>query len=151
MSEQHSGVLPMNVFSSLQSDVFLLLHTIDHETGSPTVNAISWVFAKEPSKIRFAIDARSRILTNIKQNSLVSFSYIGQQNVFAISGMAKVIAEELTGVPFKLICIDVEIVAVREAMFYGAKITNQIEFEKTYDKRAADKLDQQVFEAMKKL
>ncbi len=142
--------LPMPLFSSMQSELFLVLHTIDCETGAPSVNAISWVYAKEPAKIRFAVDARSRILTNIRQHDQASFTYIGQGTVYAISGKAKVVTEELPGIPFKLVCIDVDIDFVREAMFYGAKITNEIQYEKTYDKRAAEKLDQQVFESMKK-
>jgi hypothetical protein len=141
--------LPMNVFSSLQSEVFLLFHTIDMETNAPTVNAISWVYAKEPTKIRFAVDARSRIVKNVQKNSYVSFSYIGLQNVYAITGKTHIVTEELPGIPFKLVCIDVTIDSVREAMFYGSRITNQIEYEKTYDKRAAEKLDNQVLEAMK--
>jgi hypothetical protein len=35
-------------------------------------------------------------------------------------------------------------------MFYGARLSATPEYEKTYDKRAADKLDGQVFAAMKK-
>lgn len=34
-------------------------------------------------------------------------------------------------------------------MFYGSKISRDIEYEKTYDKEAAAKLDRQVMEAMK--
>ena len=52
--------------------------------------------------------------------------------------------------PIKLSCIDIDVEEVREAMFYGSRITVAPEFEKTYDKRAADKLDGQVFAALKK-
>jgi hypothetical protein len=35
-------------------------------------------------------------------------------------------------------------------MFYGARLSVVPDYEKTYDKRAADKLDGQVFAAMRK-
>jgi hypothetical protein len=142
--------LPLPLFTSMQSDLFLVLNTIDHETHAPSVNAISWVYANNPETIRFAIDSRSRIVLNIRQHQQVSLTYIGHGTVYAISGTAHFVTEQLEGVPFKLACVDVHISAIREAMFYGAKITNEIEYEKTYDKRAAEKLDAQVFEAMKK-
>lgn len=142
--------LPVSLFSALQADVFLILNTIDHESAAPSVNAISWVYARDTRTIRFSVDARSRIILNIHHHAHVSFTYIAEGTVYAVYGEAKVIADELAEVPFKLACVDVSITSIREAMFYGAKITNQIEYEKTYDKRAAEKLDNQVFDAMKK-
>jgi len=39
---------------------------------------------------------------------------------------------------------------VRNALFYGAQLVSPPEYAKVYDQRAADMLDRQVFEAMKK-
>jgi hypothetical protein len=138
------------LFSVLQREKFLLLSTIDHESGAPSVHAISWVYAKDPGTIRFAIDQRSRILTNLTNNPAATLSFIGAGSVYAIYGSARVVSQTLEGVPLKLTCIDVDIHSVRDAMFYGSRIVTEPEYEKTYDKRAADKLDGQVFEAMKK-
>ncbi|MEK8129693.1 pyridoxamine 5'-phosphate oxidase family protein [Paenibacillus filicis] len=134
----------------LQQEALTLLSTIDHEHGSPTMNAVSWLFAKDASTIRFAVDQRSRIGTNIKVNPLVTLTYVGAGSVHAIYGKARLVAEALEEVPFKLVCFDINITEVRDAMFYGARISVQPEYEKTYDKRAADKLDTQVFSAMRK-
>jgi hypothetical protein len=139
-----------SLFSVLQKEKFLLLSTIDHESGAPSVHAISWIYAKDANTIRFAIDQRSRILANFMSNPLVTLSFIGAGSVYAIYGSARVVVDSLERVPFKLTCVDVEIEAVRDAMFYGARIVTEPEYEKTYDKRAAEKLDGQVFEAMKK-
>jgi hypothetical protein len=35
-------------------------------------------------------------------------------------------------------------------MFYGSKIVSDVQYDKTYDKNAAQKLDKQVMEAMRK-
>ncbi|MBP1992819.1 pyridoxamine 5'-phosphate oxidase family protein [Paenibacillus eucommiae] len=138
------------LFAVLQKEKFLLLSTLDYETGAPCVNAISWVYAKDSKTIRFAVDQRSRIAANLLANHQVTLSFIGAGSVHAISGTANIVAEALEGVPFKLICVDVDIESVRDAMFYGARIITEPEYEKTYDKRAAEKLDRQVFDAMKK-
>lgn len=144
------AALPEQLFSVLQKEKFMLLSTIDFESGAPSMNAISWVYAKNPTTIRFAVDQRSRIITNLQHQPLVTLTYIGSGSVHAITGTAKFVTDALEEVPFKLACVDVEITMVKDAMFYGARMTNQPEYEKTYDKRAADKLDGQVFDAMKK-
>ncbi|MNR64744.1 hypothetical protein D3C85_1874900 [compost metagenome] len=65
-------------------------------------------------------------------------------------GKAKLVTDALEDVPFKLVCFDIEIEVIRDAMFYGARLSSQPQYEKTYDQRAAEKLDGQVFAAMKK-
>jgi hypothetical protein len=137
----------MNHFSE---EKLALLSTIDAETGVPSQNAISWVHAVSDGKIRFAVDQRSRIVTNVKNNPLASISVFAGGSIYAISGRVHVVVDALEGVPFKLTCLDLDIEAVRDVMFYGSRISVQPEYEKTYDKRAADKLDGQVFDAMKK-
>ncbi|WP_079910514.1 pyridoxamine 5'-phosphate oxidase family protein [Paenibacillus sp. 32352] len=144
------NVLPQQLIDAMQKDTFALLSTIDFESGSPSMNAVSWLYAKDSETIRFAIDQRSRIVTNLRQNELVNVTYIGEGSVHAIYGKARQVTETLEGVPFKLACFDIDITAVRDAMFYGSRISVAPEFEKTYDKRAAEKLDAQVFDAMKK-
>lgn len=137
-------------FAAMQGETFVLLHTIDAETGSPTTNAISWIFAPNPSVLRFAVDGRSRLVANLKNNPSVAVTLFAGGTVQAVYGTASVVTDAMEGVPFRLVCFDIAISAVRDAMFYGARLTALPEYEKTYDKRAADKLDGQVFEAMKK-
>jgi hypothetical protein len=142
--------LPEQLYTALQKESFALLSTIDVETGAPNMNAISWVYAKDPGTIRFAVDQRSRIVSNINNNAQLNLTYVGAGSVHAIYGTGRVVRDALDDVPFKLTCFDIEISAVRDAMFYGARISTEPEYEKTYDKRAAEKLDGQVFDAMKK-
>lgn len=143
-------VLNEQLYSILQKETFVILNTVDAETGAPGVNAISWVYAKDPATIRFAVDGRSRIIANVKANPNVAVSFFATGTFHAVYGEARIVTEELQDVPFKLTCIDIHIREVRDAMFYGARVSVQPEYEKTYDKRAADKLDGQVFDAMRK-
>ncbi|EGL20240.1 MULTISPECIES: pyridoxamine 5'-phosphate oxidase family protein [unclassified Paenibacillus] len=142
--------LSEQLIAEFHKEKLVLLHTIDSETGAPTANAISWVYAPDPGRIRFAVDKRSRLIANLEKSPSATVTMIAAGTVHAIYAEAAPAAEVLEGVPFKLACYDLNIRVVRDAMFYGARISVDPEFEKTYDKRAADKLDGQVFEAMKK-
>jgi hypothetical protein len=144
------ALLNEELYSILQKETFVILNTVDAETGAPGVNAISWVYAKDTGTIRFAVDGRSRIIANVKANPQVTVSLFATGTFHAVYGEARIVSEELQDVPFKLTCIDIDIREVRDAMFYGARVSVQPEYEKTYDKRAADKLDGQVFDAMRK-
>lgn len=136
--------------SLLQKEKLVLLATIDAESGGPSVSAISWVYAVDPATVRFAVDQRSRIVSNVRNHPQVTLTFFGEGTVHALYGRASIVTDALEGVPFKLTCVDVKLEAVRDAMFYGSRISVEPEYEKTYDKRAADKLDGQVFAAMKK-
>lgn len=136
--------------AQLQEMNFVLLHTVDADNGTPTASAISWIYAVDASRLRLAIDARSRLVANLKTNPRASVTIFGQDTVYSVSGTAVVFPEHLEGVPFPLACADIEIDAVRDAMYYGSRLSAPPEVAKTYDQRAADRLDAQVFDAMKK-
>lgn len=142
--------LSEDLFSQLQKEPFVLLHTIDADSGSPTSSAISWIYAPNDSTLRFAIDGRSRLGANMSAHAGVSVTVFASGSVQTIYGQAKLVADALEDVPFKLVCYDIAIDVIRDAMFYGARLSALPQYEKTYDLRAAEKLDGQVFAAMKK-
>ncbi|MEH6905117.1 MULTISPECIES: pyridoxamine 5'-phosphate oxidase family protein [Neobacillus] len=138
------------LYDELQKERFVTLATVDYETGGPNISAISWVLAKDESTIYFAVDNRSRILANLGENNQVVINLIANESTYAIQGLAQVKEERLKDVPLKLALIEVSITAVRDVMFYGSKIVSDVQYDKTYDKNAAQKLDKQVMEAMRK-
>jgi hypothetical protein len=142
--------LTETLYNQLQKENFVLLHTVEAENGGPTSSAISWIYAVDPTRLRFALDGRSRLVANLKANADVSVTVFAAGSVHVVYGKARVISDHLEGVPFQLACVDIEVAAVRDGMFYGARLSVLPEYEKTYDKRAADRLDGQVFDAMKK-
>jgi flavin reductase (DIM6/NTAB) family NADH-FMN oxidoreductase RutF len=149
MAETVSIQLTEELLPLLQKERFVTLSTIDVETGAPNVSAISWTYAPDATIIRFAVDNRSRIVENINKNRAVVLNLIGAGSCFSISGEASVAVEKLEGVPLKLARIDINIKEVRNVMFYGARISVEPEYEKTYDLEAATKLDKQVMDALK--
>ncbi|MDQ0198449.1 pyridoxamine 5'-phosphate oxidase family protein [Neobacillus ginsengisoli] len=138
------------LYDELQKERFVTLATVDYETGGPNVSAISWVLAKDDSTIYFAVDNRSRILENIKKNNQAVLNIIANESTYSIQGEAQIKEERINDVPLKLALVEVSIQAVRDVMFYGSKIVTEPQYDKTYDKDAAAKLDKQVMDAMKK-
>ncbi|OIJ09759.1 hypothetical protein BKP35_14815 [Anaerobacillus arseniciselenatis] len=150
MANQVEQILTDELFQLLQKERFVTIATVDHETGAPNISAISWVYAPKKEAVRFAVDNRSRIIENIKANPHAVLNIIGNESTYSISGTAQVKVEKLEEVPLKLALVEITISEVRDVMFYGSKISVEPEYEKTYDKEAADKLDLQVMTAMKK-
>ncbi|MCM3123456.1 pyridoxamine 5'-phosphate oxidase family protein [Mesobacillus sp. AQ2] len=150
MANQVEPKLIKPLVDELQKERFVTLATVDHETGGPNVSAISWVLAKDEEIIYFAVDNRSRIIENIKSNDKAVINLIANESTYSISGTASVKQEKLEGVPLKLALVEIRISEVRDVMFYGSKIVAEPQYDKTYDKDAAARLDKQVMDAMRK-
>ncbi|MGJ7923103.1 pyridoxamine 5'-phosphate oxidase family protein [Neobacillus sp. LXY-4] len=149
MVNQVEAKLIKPLYDELQKERFVTLATVDFETGGPNVTAISWVLAPNDDSVFFAVDNRSRIIQNINKNKHVVVNVIANESTYAISGYASVKQEKLEGVPLKLALVEIKINEVRDVMFYGSKITVEPQYDKTYDKNAAAKLDKQVMDAIK--
>lgn len=150
MANQVEPRLIKPLYDELQKERFVTLATVDFETGGPNVSAISWVYAKDEGTIYFAVDNRSRIIQNIQQNNQVILNVIANESTYSIQGEAVVKEERMQDVPLKLALIEISIKEVRDVMFYGSKIVTEPQYDKTYDKDAAARLDKQVMDAMKK-
>lgn len=136
-------------FQLLQKECYVIVNTVDPVAHTPYVNAISWVYAPDVETIVFAVDNRSNALKNIQENENISITLIGDETTSVINGTAVVIDEHLDSVPIKLAKVKVHINEIRDAMFYGAKIAQPPQYEKTYDPQAAARLDKQVMSALK--
>lgn len=136
---------------ALQEGRLVTIATIDFEKGAPSVSAISWVYAMNEATVRFAIDQRSRIIENVRSNPAVTLNVIANESVYSISGTAVILTDRMEGVPLKLALVEIGVEEVRDVMFYGSKVSVEPQYEKTYDARAAAKLDNQVLTAMKTL
>lgn len=138
------------LFQSLQKERFVTVATIDYETGAPNVSAISWVYAPDEKRIYFAVDNRSRIVENIRNHPAIVITLIANESTYSIIGNAHIKVEKMEEVPLKLALVEINITEVRDVMFYGSKISVEPAYVKTYDEKAAARLDQQVLDAMKK-
>ena len=138
------------LYNLLQNERYVLLATIDYENGGPSSSALSWVYAKDEETIFFAVDQRSRIIQNLNANNQAAITMIANESTYSISGNCKIVKEKLEDVPLKLSLVKLDIEQVRDVMFYGSKIATEPSYDKTYDREAAERLDHQVMEALKK-
>lgn len=150
MANQVEQCLTEEMLPLLQKEHYVTISTVDFETGTPNVNAISWVYAPNLQTVRFSVDSRSRIFKNINANQGIVLTLIAKGSTYSIAGNAQVISEKIDGVPLKLAVIEMTIIEVRDVMFYGSKMSSEPKYIKTYDAQAAVKLDRQVMEALKK-
>ena len=150
MANRVENELTEELLPLLQEERYVTVATVDYETGGPHVNAISWVYALDSKRVRFAVDNRARVVENIRKEPRVTLTMIGGGSTYAITGKSEIIEENMEDVPLKLALIEVGVEQVRDVMFYGSRVTAEPKFEKTYDKEAADKLDEQVAAGMKK-
>lgn len=141
-------ILADSLLQSLQQERIVTIATIDFEKKSPNVSAISWVYAMNTSTIRVAVDQRSRIIENLRHNPSLILNVMANESVYSISGKAEIKADCIEGIPLKLTLVEIAIEEVRDVMFYGAKLSVEPKYEKTYDLRAAAKLDHQVLAAL---
>ena len=143
-------VLSDDLYEWLKKEPFVLLHTIEADSGSPTSSAISWIYAVNRTTLRFAIDGRSRLSVNMASKAEVSVTVFAPGTVQTVYGTARLVTEALEEVPFKLVCFDIDDRRSPRCDVLRRALVRKPEYEKTYDQRAADKLDGQVFAAMKK-
>lgn len=140
-----------DLVQTLRKDCIVMVATTDFEKQVPNVSAISWVYAVSKTSIRFAVDQRSRIVENIRHSTGVVLTIMANESVFSISGAGEILTDRMENIPLKLTVIEVNVKEVRDVMFYGAKLATEPTYEKTYDLRAAKKLDNQVLVGMKEL
>ena len=105
---------------------------------------ISWVVANSTGdRINFAIGHNASSARNIQNDPSVILGVIGAGSCFAIKGNGKV--SEIIEGTIKIRVVSVEIESVEDVMFYGGKVTTEPEYEKTYNKELAEKLDNEVY------
>lgn len=133
----------------LQQPRIVQLSTLDAQTGGPFANVISWVLARTPETIRLMGDTRTRFMQNIQADGRVALTVLGAGGAWTVYGTARVLAERTPGVPIPLALVEVTGLQVFPALFFGARLTVEPQWEVTYDRTQAERFDQTVFDAMR--
>lgn len=124
------------------------LSTYNKETRRINKNVISWIQGASPTVLRFAVSTKSEIVSNIETHPSVSFSFFYDKKIVAFQADASIVTKQMADVPFPLTLIELETKQLEDIMFYGAEISQEPVFEKTYNLAAAKKLDGQVYASM---
>ncbi|MBM4763545.1 hypothetical protein [Bacillus sp. B15-48] len=142
--KQIENCLSNEMMELLQGNSLVMLNAYDAEEGRVLSNALSWVFATDESTIRFAVDHKSRLVKLAALNTEFVFTIIGLNKVYSIYGKSSIkkqLTEEMT---LKMSIIEVDIDEIRDITFYGAEITQNPTFRKTYNEKLVKKLDDEV-------
>ncbi len=129
----------------LDGQRLVLLSTVDAETGSPAVSAISWVKALDAHTIRFSVAISSKIVPNLRNHPGATMCLIGLGTVYSISGSCRIVEEPMQGVQMRLAKLELSVESVQESMFWGSKIVTEPAYEKTQMIEKSVELDRQVF------
>lgn len=84
------------------------------------------------------------------KRQILAITVFDEEMVYAVNGRALVQQDPIQNVPFTMYCVDMKIEAVQNSLLYGVQWSSVPQFVNIYDQRAAEKLDEQVFSAMKK-
>ena len=127
--------------------VFLITH--DQSKHWPITHAISWVHAVDTHTIRFAIEADSHLVTTLKEHPVFTLIFFADQSTYSLTCTDVESFTPKQQLPIPLSFYEGRVEEVRDILFYGAAITQQPRIEKTYDEKAADRLDQSVHHILK--
>lgn len=139
--------LTEELIQSLSGGKLVSLITVDTENNAPHLSSISWVLANPTGEqVHFAVGAKASVIEHIEKNPNVILGVIGAGSSYAIKG--KVYGTESFDKTIKIQTFSVNVESVEDVMFYGGKITVEPEYEKTYKKELAEKLDSEIYEAL---
>ena len=124
------------------------LTTIHDETGAIQQNAVSWIHGYKPNVLRIAIGTKAQIVKNIEANSNVNIAFFYNKSIVSFQANAEIVTKNIPGVPFPTTLIELQTEELHDIMFYGAEVTQEPVYEKTYNVKAAKKLDEQVYAGM---
>lgn len=145
-----ASALSSDMVSHLQSPQPVLVTTLGASTEWPVNNLITWVLAKDPQTIRLVADAGGRVLENIRNDGRILLTVMADGACHSIEGEAAVVNEELEGLSLRLGMAEVKVRAIRDVMFHGGRLTAAPRYDVTYDLQTRERLDSQVFEAMRR-
>ncbi|MFM1651385.1 hypothetical protein ACI7RC_04675 [Brevibacillus sp. B_LB10_24] len=136
--------LSQDMVSLIQGSTIVLLNVIHKESERVYTTALSWVYAINERKIRFAIDAKSEFVSILENDPRLVLTFIGLESVYSIVGKAAIKNRQTEGTTLKLAILEVDVQEVRDIIFYGGKVVTEPSFIKTYNAELAKKLDKEV-------
>jgi len=136
--------LSQEMVSLIQGSTIVLLNVVHKESERIYTTALSWVYAVNERKIRFAIDAKSEFVSILENEPNLVLTFIGLESVYSIVGKAAIRIRQTEGTTLKLAILEVDVQEVRDIIFYGGKVVTEPSFMKTYNAELVKKLDQEV-------
>jgi hypothetical protein len=138
--------LPDFLIEALKKEVIVSLITITPDQDAQ-VSAVSWLLPSEDGKkVGIATGHKGTSISNLQQNPNITLGVIANESYYSIKGTATVSDIEEKTMKYRVITVDVK--EVEDVIFYGGKVVQEPSYEKTYDPKLAEKLDNEVHELL---
>jgi hypothetical protein len=124
------------------------LSTISKDSAEIQQNVVSWIYGYKPDTLRIAVSSKSDIVSNLESNSNANFAFFYNHSIASFRSKANIVTKKMPGIPMPLTLIELQTNELHDIMFYGAEISQEPVYRKTYNAEAAKKLDKQVYESM---
>lgn len=151
MKKEVASKLSPEMVEYLQGKAIVFLQAIDPDTQSIYSTALSWLYATSPTTIHFAIDSKSKLIEILKHKPQATITFIGCESAYAVSGTVELKERKAEDVSIHLSILELQVHEVRDIIFYGGKIVTNPEFIKTYHQSLIDKLDREVYQAIRRV
>jgi hypothetical protein len=138
--------LPDFLIETLKREVIVSLITVtpDHDAQ---VSAVSWLLPSENGKkVGIATGHKGTSISNLQKNPNITLGVIANESYYSIKGTATVSEIEEKTMKYRVITVDVK--EVEDVIFYGGKVVQEPTYEKTYDPKLAEKLDNEVHDLL---
>lgn len=138
--------LPDFLVEALKKEVIVSMITVNADSEAE-VSGVSWVLASEDGKkVAIATGHKGSSITNLEKNPKITLGVIANESFYSIKGIATISEVEEKSMKYRVITVDVK--EVEDAIFYGGKIVQEPAYEKTYDPKLIEKLDNEVHELL---
>jgi Pyridoxamine 5'-phosphate oxidase len=117
--------LPERAMNHLQVGRLVVLATVD-EHGRPDTCPVSWILALDPSCLRLAISREVNTYRNIQKNKHVMISLLGGAMTLGIRGRARILSDDLDGIPLSMAIIEVEVDEVKDDSVIGRGLNEEV-------------------------
>ena len=94
MSKEAMTQIPEELSAFLQEPRITQIATLDHESGGPFANVISWLLARTPESVRLMGDTRTRFMQNLRADGRIALTVLGAGTAWTIYGKAALLAEK---------------------------------------------------------
>ncbi|WP_457640294.1 pyridoxamine 5'-phosphate oxidase family protein [Persephonella sp.] len=142
------AVIPDKITENLKDLTPAVLAT--SQDNKPYTTFITWLTAKDSSKLRFALSSDSYSAENLRKNPYASVEVFGNGFAVSISGTVRLVEEKIEGLSFPVSVFEMNVENVVDNLFPGGTVSGSIPFKHTGDTQKAEELDRVVKEALLK-
>lgn len=140
--------LPPALVTFLRGGQLTVVATVEPD-GGPGTTLMSWVVARDATRLALCVDVRSRAYRNLSAHPRIALELLGDQLTWGVRGTARVAKERMDSTPFPCALVEVHVHEVRDHGSPGTVFRGP-SYSFTEDKQHRLELEQRVFEELRR-